>query len=97
MTFIVEAGRRGTSPLKFKMGVGPSASSRTTKMPVRGCAEVHSFMALVSWIGVAAVAVPAENATVTAASDVRKQLVRWEFTTAATIAGRREIPMMDVV
>lgn len=54
-------------------------------------------MALVSWIGVAAVAVPAENATVTAASDVRKQLVRWEFTTAATIAGRREIPMTDVV
>ena len=83
--------------MKFKMGVGPSASSRTTKIPVRGCAEVHSFMALVSWTGVAAVAVPAENATVTAARDVRQQLARWDFTTAATIAGRREIPMMNMV
>jgi hypothetical protein len=97
MIFIVDAGRRAMSPLKFKIGVGPAASRRTTNMPVLGCADVHWVMALVNWAGIAAAAVPADRAAAASVTDLRKRLVRREFTTAATIAGRREIPPVDVV
>ncbi len=97
MTFMVDAGRLGTSPLKFRMGVGPFASNLTTKMPVFGCAAVHCVMALVNCDGVAASAEPADRTTVATVTDVRKRLMWREFTTAATIAGRREIPTMNVV